>query len=179
MDNFIKFLLISFTIHAGLFFGSPYFNSSIQVEGLEIQLAPGFQSMPIHITDVEIIEPEETIVLDEAIDEFDFTEYIKKPEKKGSSIPKYSIGAQSSLNKGLPNPVPEYPAIAVRWGWEGAVYLRFKILQSGHVDEVKIIKSSGYPIMDNAAKTTVERWEFPKQKSTRYEKIQFEFKINK
>ncbi len=170
MNNLTKFLLISFTIHAGLLLGFSFFSIPIQDVGSNIKLAPGFQSFPVNITDVELIKPED--MYDDKNDDID------KNADTQETI-SYSIGVQSSLNKGLPNPVPEYPAIAVRWGWEGAVHLKFKILKNGHVDEVKIIKSSGYPIMDNAAKSTVETWKFPKQKKDIYKEAEFIFKINR
>jgi protein TonB len=58
------------------------------------------------------------------------------------------------------NPPPDYPAQAVRQGWQGTVLLRVKVLQSGAVQAVEIVKSSGKKLLDDAAIHTVERWVF-------------------
>ena len=58
------------------------------------------------------------------------------------------------------NPAPDYPAQAVRQGWQGTVLLRVKVLQSGAVDSVEVVKSSGKKLLDDAAIHTVERWVF-------------------
>jgi len=58
------------------------------------------------------------------------------------------------------NPAPDYPAQAVRQGWQGTVLLRVKVLQSGAVDGIEVVKSSGKKVLDDAAVHTVERWVF-------------------
>ncbi|MBU2568141.1 MAG: energy transducer TonB [Elusimicrobia bacterium] len=51
----------------------------------------------------------------------------------------------------------EYPAEARGQGIEGIVYLRFTILSDGQTDKIKIIKSSGYKILDQSAVNTVRK----------------------
>jgi len=58
------------------------------------------------------------------------------------------------------NPAPDYPAQAVRQGWQGTVLLRVKVLQTGAVDGIEVVKSSGKKLLDDAAVHTVERWVF-------------------
>jgi periplasmic protein TonB len=58
------------------------------------------------------------------------------------------------------NPAPDYPAQAVRQGWQGTVLLRVKVLQSGAVDSIEVLKSSGRKLLDEAAIETVNRWVF-------------------
>jgi periplasmic protein TonB len=58
------------------------------------------------------------------------------------------------------NPPPDYPTIAVRQGWQGTVLLRVRVLQSGAVESVEVVRSSGKKVLDDAAIHTVERWVF-------------------
>jgi len=58
------------------------------------------------------------------------------------------------------NPPPDYPALAVRQGWQGTVLLRVRVLQSGAVESVEVVKSSGKKVLDDAAIHTVQRWVF-------------------
>jgi protein TonB len=58
------------------------------------------------------------------------------------------------------NPPPDYPTLAVRQGWQGTVLLRVRVLQSGAVESVEVVRSSGKKVLDDAAIHTVERWVF-------------------
>jgi protein TonB len=67
----------------------------------------------------------------------------------------------ASANAGyLKNPAPEYPALAMRRGWEGTVLLRVLVLASGKPGEIQIQKSSGRDQLDDAALAAVKRWSF-------------------
>jgi protein TonB len=50
-----------------------------------------------------------------------------------------------------------YPRIARERGIEGVVHIRFKLRQSGDVDTIEIVKSSGHDILDSASIRTVYR----------------------
>ena len=58
------------------------------------------------------------------------------------------------------NPAPVYPADALRYGWEGEVWLIVDVSRSGEASNVKVDKSSGYPVLDRAASRTVRKWQF-------------------
>jgi len=58
------------------------------------------------------------------------------------------------------NPPPDYPAQAVRQGWQGTVLLRVRVLQNGAVESVEVVKSSGKKVLDDAAIHTVQGWVF-------------------
>jgi protein TonB len=49
----------------------------------------------------------------------------------------------------------KYPALARRRGIEGTVTAEFRINSRGMPDEIRITKSSGYSLLDNAAKETI------------------------
>ena len=48
-----------------------------------------------------------------------------------------------------------YPRMARERGIEGVVHVRFRILPSGDVEHVEILKSSGHAILDSASVKTV------------------------
>ncbi|MDD5712090.1 MAG: energy transducer TonB [Smithellaceae bacterium] len=48
-----------------------------------------------------------------------------------------------------------FPAVAQRMGWQGKVILAFIITSDGAVKDLKITRSSGYPILDRCAVNTV------------------------
>jgi len=54
--------------------------------------------------------------------------------------PKYREGAR-----------PVYPTVAQRRGYEGRVLLEVKILETGEVEEVRIVASSGFGVLDKEA----------------------------
>jgi len=58
------------------------------------------------------------------------------------------------------NPPPDYPPLAVRQNWQGTVLLRVRVLATGAVDGVEVVRSSGKKVLDDAAIHTVERWVF-------------------
>jgi protein TonB len=81
------------------------------------------------------------------------------------------------------NPAPDYPAQAARQGWQGTVLLRVKVLQSGTVDSIEVVKSSGKRLLDDAAVRTVERWVFaPSTRGTTpidgFATVPIEFKLD-
>ena len=58
------------------------------------------------------------------------------------------------------NPAPDYPAQAVRQGWQGTVLLRVRVLANGAVESVEVLKTSGKKLLDDEAIATVQRWVF-------------------
>lgn len=58
------------------------------------------------------------------------------------------------------NPKPRYPTIAKRRGWEGKVLLLVKVSAEGLSDSVKVKKSSGHEMLDDAAIEAVKKWRF-------------------
>lgn len=49
----------------------------------------------------------------------------------------------------------EYPQAAVREGQAGRLFIRFSILKNGKLEEAILIKSSGYPMLDDAALSAI------------------------
>lgn len=58
------------------------------------------------------------------------------------------------------NPPPEYPRIARMRGQEGTVVLSLVIGADGSVQEVSVLRSCGYPLLDQSAIRAVRHWHF-------------------
>ena len=54
---------------------------------------------------------------------------------------------------------PTYPAISRRMGEEGKLVLRVELDESGRIDDAKVINSSGYERLDEAALAAVKSWQ--------------------
>jgi len=56
-----------------------------------------------------------------------------------------------------------YPRRAQRMGWTGRVVVSFDVLKNGHVRDIRIIKSTGYDLLDSNLVETIQKVEpFPK-----------------
>ena len=60
----------------------------------------------------------------------------------------------------LKNPVPSYPMVARRMGWQGRVVLNVEVLANGLPGQIKLQQSSGHDVLDNAAIKAVSGWRF-------------------
>ena len=58
------------------------------------------------------------------------------------------------------NPSPKYPRIARIRGYQGNVLLDVLVNKDGEVHDLKIYRSSGYPLLDRAATSSVKHWLF-------------------
>jgi protein TonB len=55
---------------------------------------------------------------------------------------------------------PRYPAEASAAGWRGDVLLRLHVGADGRVEDVDVLRSSGYAVLDRAAVEAAEAWRF-------------------
>jgi len=60
----------------------------------------------------------------------------------------------------LNNPPPTYPPVSVRLNEQGTVHLRAYIGTDGKASRVTVVRSSGFPRLDQAAVESVHRWGF-------------------
>ena len=73
----------------------------------------------------------------------------------------------------------EYPYLARRMGWEGEVLLFFRLTPTGEVEEIKVLKSSGFEVLDKSAVNAVKRASkhFPRPKQIVLIKLPIQFKL--
>ena len=69
-------------------------------------------------------------------------------------------GQSRAASAAFKNPAPPYPETARRMGQEGWVILRVAIDKTGRPARVTVHRSSGYPLLDDSARITVQRWKF-------------------
>ena len=58
------------------------------------------------------------------------------------------------------NPLPEYPRIARKRGYQGTVVLEVLVDQNGRVGDLRLFTSSGHSILDKKAMASVKGWLF-------------------
>ena len=58
------------------------------------------------------------------------------------------------------NQPPRYPWAARLQGWEGTVVVRGFVTPNGMVSSLRIVKSTGYAVLDEAALKALGRWQF-------------------
>jgi len=86
--------------------------------------------------------------------------------KKIDSSPPVKIASRGQGNivyarpKYKENPLPHYPKIARRRGYEGKTLLRVKVLENGKAGKIEIEESSGFKVLDTAALKSVSDWTF-------------------
>jgi protein TonB len=82
-------------------------------------------------------------------------------EEKTSSSPQGNDQATvRSPPEYAENPPPAYPELARQMGYEGLVILKVRVSRHGTCLAIEVRKSSGYEVLDKAAREAVKRWKF-------------------
>jgi len=72
--------------------------------------------------------------------------------------------AASFIQEAIPryrdNPPPVYPRVARRRGHQGTVLLEVLVDRNGGVQDLRVLQSSGYTTLDEAALASVKNWSF-------------------
>ena len=77
-------------------------------------------------------------------------------------------------------PKPTYPSSALRAGQEGMVRLLVTVETSGMPSSIEVTASSGYAVLDRAARDTIQRrWRWPAGPARRYFTVPVYFNIKK
>ncbi len=101
---------------------------------------------------------------------------VKKPMLK-KPPPVYNLGMVQAKNILQGEMIyPRYPRSARKRGYQGLVKLKV-IIKNGELSKLTIQKSSGYPLLDRAAKGAIRKWNWQPQLSLNYiQKIRFGLK---
>ncbi|QSA97599.1 energy transducer TonB [Methylococcus sp. EFPC2] len=81
------------------------------------------------------------------------------PPKPAAPPPAPYVEA-SYKGPGLHNPPTRYPRIALERQWEGSVQLKVQVLTDGTAGEIRVERSSGHEILDEATIEQVKSWRF-------------------
>ncbi|MEW5767966.1 MAG: energy transducer TonB [bacterium] len=115
---------------------------------------------------------EEAVTQDMATNSPVYTSQPQSPKTEGAEGNKKTRDSFFHLVKKKIEAVKSYPGWAKRQGFEGVVKVEFTIRQEGEIDNIRIVKSSGYRILDKAALATIKRaCPFPKPPSDLGEKL--------
>jgi protein TonB len=82
-----------------------------------------------------------------------------------------------SKPSGLSQPKPKYPSAARRAGQQGTVTLSFTVGSSGKVTSVRVAKSSGHALLDNAALSAIRRWRFKPARNALGEGVSYSYTL--
>tara|TARA_Y100000589_G_C27035041_1_gene580654 strand:- start:56 stop:769 length:714 start_codon:yes stop_codon:yes gene_type:complete len=130
----------------------------------------------------ENIIEKRSLVQQEAYPENIESENKKRGSKEGTKIEDIEKG--SLLGKGnekitcLNCLEPRYPKLALKRGYEGIIKVNILIKRDGTVKDVKIIKSSGYKILDDSAlRAALQSRFYPISKETLFY-IDYDMKLN-
>jgi len=98
------------------------------------------------------VEPEKVIFNEESetqeeIIYQDFDSTYQKADRE--AVPLYKV-----------NPLPKYPRLARKRGYQGTVVLNVLVNQNGRVGDLRLFTSSGYSILDRKAIESVKVWLF-------------------
>ncbi|TXI17886.1 MAG: energy transducer TonB [Nitrosomonas sp.] len=89
-----------------------------------------------------------------------FNETTQSVAAQPAQMPAEPVTLSSELSVSCPKlTAPAYPAISRRMGEEGKLVLRVELDEKGHIDDAKVINSSGYERLDAAALTAVKNWQ--------------------
>lgn len=79
-----------------------------------------------------------------------------------SSAPTGQVKAGASIpaSYAASNRKPDYPMLARRSEEQGTVVLRILVQADGSAGKVLVKQSSGYPLLDDSARSAVETWRF-------------------
>lgn len=75
------------------------------------------------------------------------------------------------------NSPPLYPREALEREWQGTTVLQLRLDSEGRVKEVAVEKSSGHPVLDEAAKAAAAAWTIPDSRLARSLRVPVEFRL--
>jgi len=94
----------------------------------------------------------------------DKAKYISKEEEIEEIDEMVSVSPSNVVSEAKPvyrrTPPPNYPKLARKRGYQGTVILEVLVDRGGRAAELRIITSTGYPILDRAAVKSVKNWLF-------------------
>jgi protein TonB len=130
------------------------------IEAVFIPEAPESKPEPIPQVKPDIPQPEP---VDEPVPQVAVDEPVAPPADMPASDNALAASVASAPSQDLKASTrvePTYPAISRRMGEEGQVQLRILVDESGKPKDVQVLKTSGFPRLDEAATQAVRKWRF-------------------
>lgn len=82
------------------------------------------------------------------------------PGPAAPPAPPVNTGVSIPASYAASNRKPDYPALSRRYEEQGTVVLQVLVKADGTAGEVKLKSSSGHPLLDKSAMSTVQSWRF-------------------
>lgn len=102
------------------------------------------------------------IVEDEVTKDEEILTTSSKEANNNEEINIYIDSIERGIINGIVLPIPPYPAYAKKKGMSGKSVIDILIDKDGSIESVNVFLSSGYKILDNAAKETIMKsWRLP------------------
>ena len=100
-------------------------------------------------------------------------------ESRKATLEESFLKEKLSVISGIVQRHANYPPIARRMGWEGKVLVCFVLEPSGEIRDLKILKGSGYEVLDREALEAIRRsyGEFPKPPASVIVKLPVAFRL--
>ncbi|MEJ2724142.1 MAG: energy transducer TonB [Deltaproteobacteria bacterium] len=121
-------------------------------------LTPSHQTTPPPEPQLAQSSPPESLVEEErghSKERIDSTAFTKGKDPGPISLP---------VTKAIPryktNPLPVYPRMARRRGYEGTVLMEVLVSREGRVQALRLLESSGHSVLDREAMAAVQGWVF-------------------
>jgi len=96
----------------------------------------------------------------------------REPSTPQQQPPPSEAAEQGAFTDAIPlgtaNRPPRYPWLARLSGWEGTAVVQVRVGPDGHPGGMRLLRSSGYQALDDAAQAAVRQWRFvPAQRGGR------------
>ncbi|MCY3986416.1 MAG: energy transducer TonB [Candidatus Dadabacteria bacterium] len=187
-DNIRKFILFSLVFHVLISFawGKIVVQKSVPIHGDHIEVSLKHFELKKPAPAKKVVQKKKVTEkkkqkVPEKVEKRDDSLALKKQEKPQASEETEQVYATARPSYGH-TPRPRYPSRAIMRGYEGSVLLNVHVLPNGEPDEVTVVQSSGYKILDKAALTAVKKWKFqPAQRGFKavssWVKVPIEFRL--
>ena len=120
--------------------------------------------IPVQSKKSEVSKPIPEKTAEQTDSHFDSEQTASKARFKASKQTAATISPLQMIHEAKPlyrsNPSPKYPRIAKIRGYQGNVLLDVLVNKDGKVQDLNIFRSSGYPLLDRAASSSVKHWLF-------------------
>jgi periplasmic protein TonB len=89
-----------------------------------------------------------------------FSTPLPAPQAQAAPAPAARTTASIPASYAAMNPEPPYPKMSQSNSEEGTVMLKVLVQPDGSAGDVRVDTTSGYPLLDKSARTTVQSWRF-------------------
>jgi TonB family protein len=158
--NFMLSSFISIGCHAALFFSPAGYRLYRDIDLDLIKAPASIEISMVRSAPPVKIEKEKISAEDQVHLPAEKKAEIPQPPEKAYPPEPVAGAITEQISTLMSNAPPRYPTLTRIKGWEGEVILIAQVYESGAVESVRVLESSGYHILDESAVRAVSRWRF-------------------